>query len=267
MTAPQRRAPRGPRVVAMGDSITLGVGDGTAPGIGSGWAAHVAHALGASSFTNLAANGTRARSLGLSQLPTGLMERPDIVLLTVGGNDVLRGDFSPEEITARVADAITRLRRPGREIVMIGLDRIAAFDLLGRHVSEVMARRVGQANGAVGMALAGTDVHWIDGAEVFARLGDSAWHIDRIHPSPAGHRALAEAALQVLSPRYERVKAIVAPGKRPSLPQRAWWILRQGLPWIAKRSRDLIPHMAQVVTHELLEERRVKLRTRATIAA
>jgi len=130
-----------------------------------------------------------------------------------------------------------------------------------------MARRVGEANGAIGMALAGTNVHWINGAEVFARLGDSAWHIDRIHPSPAGHRALAEAAVRALAPRYYLVENIVAPGKRPALPQRAWWLFRQGLPWIAKRSRDLIPHMAQVVTHELLEERRAKLRTNASIAA
>jgi len=267
MTARADRTTRGPRVVAIGDSITLGIGDATVPGVGAGWAAHVAHAIGASRYTNLAENGTRARSLGLSQLPTGLMQRPDVVLMTIGGNDVLRGDFSPSEITERVADAIARLRRPGREIVVVGLDKIAAFDLLGRRVSTVMARRVGQANSALGAAVAGTDVHWIDGADVFARLGGAAWHIDRIHPSAVGHRALAEAALRELAARYPQVRSINAPGAKPSLLARGWWLTRQGLPWIVKRSRDLIPHMAQVVTHELLEERRTKARTRARIAA
>ena len=267
MTARSDRKARGPRVVAMGDSITLGIGDATVAGVGPGWAAHVAHAIGASRYTNLAENGTRARGLGLSPLPTGLMQRPDVVLLTVGGNDVLRGDFSPPEITERVADALARLRRPGREIVMISLDRIAAFDLLGRRVAAVMARRVGQANGALGMAVAGTDVHWINGAAVFAHLGEAAWHIDRIHPSPAGHRALAEAALRALAVRHPQVRPIVAPGPRPSLATCGWWLTRQGLPWIAKRSRDLIPQMAQVVTHELLEERRAKSGTKATIPA
>lgn len=267
MTARSQGKARGPRVVALGDSITLGIGDATVQGVGAGWAAHVAHAIGASSFTNLAENGTRARSLGISQLPTGLMQRPDVVLLTVGGNDVLRGDFSPPEITAHVADAVARLRRPGREIVLIGLDRIAAFDALGRRVSTVMARRVGQVNGALGMAVAGTDVHWVNGAAVFAGLGPAAWHIDRIHPSPAGHRALAESVLRVLAGRYPQVRAIDAPGARPSLLARAWWLTRQGLPWIAKRSRDLIPQMAQVVTHELLEEHRAKVRTRAATTA
>lgn len=157
---------RGPRVVAMGDSITLGIGDATVPGIGAGWAAHVA-----------------------------------------------------------------------------------------------------QVNGALGMAVAGTGVHFVNGAEVFAKLGASAWHIDRIHPSPAGHRALAEEALRVLAARYPQVRPIDAPGARPSLLARAWWLTRQGLPWIAKRSRDLIPQMAKVVTHELLGERRAKGRTRATTTA
>ncbi len=265
MTARARHRARGPRVVAMGDSITLGVGDTATPEVGAGWAAHVAHALAASSYVNLAANGTRARTLGASQVPTGLMHRPDLVLLTVGGNDVLRGDFSPPEITERVSDAIARLRRPGRHIVVISLDRIALFSLLGRHVSAVMARRVGQTNGALGQAVAGTDVHWIDGGAVFARLGPAAWHIDRIHPSPLGHRALAQEALTHLRGTYAQVRPIAPPGRRPSLAAQAWWLTRQGLPWIAKRSRDLIPQVAQVVTHELLEERRA--RTRSAVAA
>ena len=254
---------RGPRVVALGDSITLGIGDSPLEGIGAGWAAHVAHALGASTYVNLAANGTRARSLGTSQVPTGLMHRPDIVLMTVGGNDVLRGDFSPSEITEKVSDALARLRRPGRQIVMIGLDRIALFSLLGDHVSKVMARRVGQTNGALDTAVAGTGVVWINGAEVFTRVGEAAWHIDRIHPSPLGHRALAAEAIKALDGAFTQVNEIVEPGGRPTVPAQAWWLARRGLPWIAKRSRDLIPQVAQVVTHELLEKRRSRVRALA----
>jgi lysophospholipase L1-like esterase len=245
--------------VALGDSVTLGIGDSTqADVVGAGWAAHFAHAVGASEFVNLAANGTRARDLGVTQVPSALMVRPDIVLMTVGGNDVLRGDFCPAEITTHLADAIARFERPGREIIMIGLDRISAFSVLGRHVSTVMGRRIGQANAAIIAAAAGTRVHLIDGAEVFGRLGDAAWHIDRIHPSPEGHRALAAAASQRVGDRFAQVAPIGAAGPAPSLMSRVWWMTHHGVPWVAKRSRDLLPQMARVVTHELLEERRSK---------
>lgn len=250
----------GPRIVALGDSVTLGIGDSTHPGIGAGWAAHVAHALGASAYVNLAANGTRARDLSATQLPSALMARPDIVLMTVGGNDVLRGDFSPPEIAAHVRDTVARLERPKREIVMISLDRIAAFSVLGPRITGVMARRIGHANDAIRGAIAGTRVHLLDGGAVFARLGPTAWHIDRIHPSPEGHRALTVAALTRLSPWFPTVAPIAPAGALPSLASRAWWMMHNGAPWLAKRSRDLLPQMARVVTHELLEERRTRAR-------
>ena len=252
------RSTRGPRVVALGDSVTLGIGDSMHAGCGAGWAAHVAHALGAAEFVNLAANGIRARDLGATQIPSALMARPDVVLLTVGGNDVLRGDFCPPEITLHLRDALERLERPGREIVIIGLDRITAFSVLGRRVSTVMGRRIGQANGAIGAAVAGTRVHLIDGADVFARMGQASWHIDRIHPSPEGHRALTVEALWCVSQSFAQVAPIVPAGAPLSLISRARWMTHNGVPWIAKRSRDLLPQMARVVTHELLEERRSK---------
>lgn len=250
----------GPRVVALGDSVTLGIGDSTHPGIGAGWAAHVAHALGASTYLNLAANGTRARDMGSTQVPSALMTQPDIVLMTVGGNDVLRGDFNPPEITAHVSDAVARLERPGREMVMISLDHIAVFSVLGPRVAAVMARRIGQANDAIRRAVEGTRVHLVDGRAVFAAVGPAAWHIDRIHPSPEGHRALTVEALTCLSPSFAQVAGVVAAGSPPSLASRAWWMMHHGAPWVAKRSRDLLPQMARVVTHELLEDRRTRAR-------
>ncbi|WNM25429.1 SGNH/GDSL hydrolase family protein [Demequina capsici] len=259
---------RGPVVVALGDSITFGVGDGTqrpeaVTGVPVGWAAHVAHAVGASSFTNLAANGARARHLGLTQVPSALMAVPDLVLVTIGGNDVLRGDFDPAEVQDRVADALTRLEREGRRVVLVTLARIGLFDLVGGSIADVMARRVAAANIALRLAAAGTATVVVDGAAALATAGGRGWHVDRVHPSAAGHRAIAVEVLGALGDAAPQMAPLVPAPASPRWHERAWWLARHGTPWVAKRSRDLIPQVAAVVTHELLEERRRTRRAHA----
>ncbi|WP_062315850.1 SGNH/GDSL hydrolase family protein [Demequina maris] len=248
----------GPRVVALGDSITLGVGDGVQHSRGDvGWAAHAARALGASSFANLAANGVRAREMLAQQVVAAEAQRPDIVLLTVGGNDVLRGDFSPDEVERALGDAIARLARPGRLLITVSLDRIGLFDLAPGRVADAMARRIGQANAAIGRAVARSDVAVIDGATLLASLGRRAWHIDRIHPSPQGHRALAGAAVALAAGAWPQREAIPDPPAPPSRIAVAAWLAVNGVPWAVKRSRDLIPQVTMVVARELREERRL----------
>ncbi|SEI97610.1 SGNH/GDSL hydrolase family protein [Demequina mangrovi] len=247
----------GPRIVALGDSITLGIGDGVQRSNGDvGWAAHTAAALGASSFANLAANGVRARDMLASQVPRALAERPDVVLLTVGGNDVLRGDFSPLEVELALGEAVDRLERPGRRILTVSLDRIGLFDLAPRRIADAMARRVGEVNAAIARAVAHTDVEVIDGATLLASLGRHAWHIDRIHPSPLGHRALARAAATMLVDDWACRAAVPDPPAPPGRAAVAAWLAVNGLPWAVKRSRDLIPQVTMVVARELRDERR-----------
>lgn len=247
----------GPTVVALGDSITVGVGDGAQDPLGpSGWAAHVAAGLGAGRFVNLAVNGTRARSLGDTQVPSALMELPDVVLLTVGGNDVLRGDFDAREIERHVRDALVRLTRPGRVVCLATIDRIGLFDLVGARVGELMGRRVVATNAALLRAAIGTGAVVVDGAAALAPVGPRAWHIDRVHPSALGHRALAARTLMTLNAPRAALSAIPPAPPSPALGSRVWWLARHGTPWVAKRSRDLIPQVAGVVAHELAEDRR-----------
>lgn len=245
----------GPRVVALGDSITLGVGDATVPRCAAGWAGLAAAALGASSFTNLAVNGARARDVLAHQVEAASACAPDLVLLTVGGNDVLRGDFSPEEVERCVGGVVERLGAPGRLVVAASLDRIRLFDLAPSRVAEAMARRIARANAALARAYVGRALV-IDGATLLASQGRRAWHIDRIHPSPAGHRALAAAAVAAVAPHWT-ARAPLPPCPPP--PGRAAamaWLTVNGVPWAAKRSRDLLPQVAMVVARELAAERR-----------
>ncbi|WP_084103222.1 SGNH/GDSL hydrolase family protein [Demequina sp. NBRC 110056] len=251
---------RGPSVVAIGDSLTLGVGDGTQHPRGDvGWAAHTAHALGASAFVNLAANGTRARDLAATQVERANAADPGIILASAGGNDVLRGDFDPDEVERELTAVLRAVSRADRRVVVLGIDRIGLFDALPRAVTAVMARRVSAANAAIVTSAAAAGATLVDGGAVFRAAGARAWHIDRIHPSPLGHRRLAEAAVASLAPEWPQVTPIAAAPAPPRLHARAWWLMRNGAPWAVRRSRDLIPQVAQVVTHELLEDRRARM--------
>ncbi|MDN4482431.1 SGNH/GDSL hydrolase family protein [Demequina lignilytica] len=258
----------GPRVVALGDSITLGVGDGVQDARGDvGWAALAARALGAASFLNLARNGARARDLRDRQLPAALAAMPDLALITVGGNDALRGDFCPVELETALGQVIDVLEDAGCRVVTVSLDRIGLFDLAPRAVAEAMAARIGAVNGAIARAAGPTDAVVIDGATLLASLGRRAWHVDRIHPSPAGHRALAHAGARAVEGEWPAVAGIPAAPAPPGALAVVAWLVVNGLPWAVKRSRDLLPQVTLVVARELRHERRARRegRTRRTL--
>ena len=111
------------RVIAMGDSSVFGVGDqGDAiPSVGAGWAGRVAHDLGVAHFLNVAKNGARARHIVKHQLSAAVAFKPHLVLMCIGTNDVLRGDFSREEIKNSLNDVIEQMRSSKSVIVLLGL--------------------------------------------------------------------------------------------------------------------------------------------------
>jgi hypothetical protein len=112
----------------------------------------------------------------------------------------------------------------------------------------------------------------VDATRAIAPAGAGAWHVDRVHPSPAGHRQLALAAATALTdmdPGYasptvrgadqERVRALAArlpeAPDPPSVWQRLAWLVTAGLPWCARRGRDFLPGLLRAVVHDLRAER------------
>ena len=58
----------------------------------------------------------------------------------------------------------------------------------------------------------------VDAVQAIAPAGAKAWHVDRVHPSPAGHRRLAlgvATALADLDPAYAVAPAKPPPSGRP----------------------------------------------------
>src|SRR5690606_3203120 len=92
------------------------------------------------------------------------------------------------------------------------LSHINLFEVFHRSVTRVMARRIDRANAALAAALDGTGALVVDGTATMGLLGKPGWHIDRIHPSPLGHRALAERAVALLV-RFPAPHDVEPPGK------------------------------------------------------
>jgi len=265
MKPPAGRARSG--LVALGDSITVGVGDTVGPDAvhGAGWAAHLAWVLGVEAFTNLATNGARSRDVAGAQLDAALPLRPRLATVFVGGNDVLRSDFDAQCTLADLRRCLGELLRAGTDVVLVRLPVIGLFELAPRPVRHVMRRRIAAVNAAVDTAVdAAVDgpgrVVVVDAAAAIAPAGKRAWHIDRVHPSPAGHRRLASGVageLARLDPVYEpaagaRLPAVPAP---PSARQRTVWLVRAGLPWCVRRGKDFLPGLVRSVVHDLRAER------------
>jgi lysophospholipase L1-like esterase len=282
MTPPAGRE-RSFRLVALGDSITVGVGDtvGADAVHGPGWAAHLATVLGAETFTNLATEGARSRDVVGTQLDAALALRPHLATVLVGGNDVLRSDFDARHTLADLHRSVGELCRAGTDVVLVLLPVIGLFELGPRLVRRVMRRRVASINAAVEevASTAPGRVVVVDAARAIEPAGSRAWHIDRVHPSPLGHRCLALAAASALSvgPSSSGENGVVhatssvtsttpfslasARGLLPEAPEppsvweRVAWLLRAGLPWCVRRGRDFLPGLLRAVVHDLRAER------------
>jgi alpha-1,6-mannosyltransferase len=238
----RRLAGDGPRVVGLGDSVTLGVGDLVEPGQHPGWAAHVAHAVGAGEYTNLARLGARARTVVEEQLRVALARRPDVALLAAGGNDVLRGDLDPDDVAASIERCVQALRAVGSQVVLVRLSTCAHVRLLPPRLRRVLDHRVGVVNEGLDTVAAATGVPALT-LQPTSPLHPQLWHVDRIHPGPLGHRVLAQQAVSELAAAGVATVATVPPLTlaAPSRPAQVEWLLRNGVPWLAKRSVDLFP--------------------------
>ena len=203
-----------PTVVSLGDSVTVGVGDRGSDSLG--WTSYLAAALGAQTYSNLSRIGARARDVRYEQLPQLGEMCPNVATILVGGNDALRKDFRP---------------------------------VFGR-VIAARARRVNISIRSAGAGIPGALV--LDPSLEEWTYERSTWHFDYMHPSAAGHRRLAQSALELMeSHGYARVGSIPdVPADRISRIAQARWLIRNGAPWFAKRSVDLVPELVRVVLQE-----------------
>ena len=81
------------RVVGLGDSIAAGVGDSVPPGTSAGWSGRLSHRISAERHVNLGKPGALIGDLE-ARVPAALTFAPDLMLVSIGGNDVVRAGFT-----------------------------------------------------------------------------------------------------------------------------------------------------------------------------
>lgn len=189
------------QIAVLGDSLALGTGAGDTSG---GFAFRIYRSIEAarpgSEITNVAIGGSTAADVLRLQAGRLRERRFDIVLLCVGGNDVVRSVATPAFARAytRLLHSI-RLDAPHAAIVAIGVPDVSISPLFADHAAAV--RRLAAADDRAAREAARDEgIRYVDLFALTARKHDAAGFLsqDRFHPSDDGHAQIAAQALPVV---------------------------------------------------------------------
>jgi len=231
------------RVAALGDSSVYGVGDfdSNNDAVGAGWSGRFAHDVRAARFVNLGKNGSRFRTVVKEQLDGATSMSPDIALLCVGTNDVLRGDFSLKEISESATKILERFAKTESLVVFLGIPDPLKTAPGPRVLKQILHRRVRALNWVLSEICKEHGGIFIDTWEHSMATDRGMWHIDRMHPSPKGHQEIADLVRRSLNlPRRSRQKLPIG-REGVQRKEEILWLLTNGAKWFAKRSIDLVP--------------------------
>jgi lysophospholipase L1-like esterase len=185
------------RYVAIGDSCAEGLDDPYPDGRSyRGWTDLTAAALAAADpslqYANLAVRGRRLDQILAEQVPLAVAQRPDLVTLFGGGNDLLQYRYAS---TARSLDAtVAALAEVARTVVLFTLPNIARLPGLRR-----LRPRVDQFNDLVATTAARYDAVLIDVREDPYCDDERLYGPDRLHLGVVGHQRVAAHVLDALA--------------------------------------------------------------------
>ena len=184
------------RYIALGDSCAEGLDDPYPDGkTYRGWTDLTAAGLAAVSpslqYANLAVRGRRLDQILTEQVPLAVAQRPDLVTLFGGGNDLLQNRW---QSTARSLDAtVSALVEVARTVVLFTLPDIARLPGLGR-----MRPRVNQLNDLIVTTAARYNTMLVDVREDTYCNDARLYGADRLHLGALGHQRVAAHLLTTL---------------------------------------------------------------------
>ena len=174
--APLPKLSPGDVVLAFGDSLTYGTGarpGESYPEVLSGLIGHTVVAAGVPGEQTVG---------GLVRLDAVLdAHEPRIVLLCLGGNDMLR-KVDDSVIEANLRRMINRIRKRGAAVVLIGVPKPALFGGTAEFYERI----------AEDLALP------FEGEILNDILKDNEFKSDPVHPNTRGYRVLAQALANLL---------------------------------------------------------------------
>lgn len=166
--------PKNTKVVALGDSLTFGYGANQ----GQDYPTHLA-ALTGWQIDNMGVNGDTSQNV-LDRLDSVIAKKPTLVLLGIGGNDVLRR-IKPEITQNNISTIIQKLKNHSILVVLIAQPHFSASALLGKASDNPIYAKIAKAEQIPLFA---------DGWSTI--LSDKTLKSDTIHANAQGYAQFAQ---------------------------------------------------------------------------
>lgn len=173
-TAPHAALPEGSTILALGDSLTAGYGADAA----AAYPAVLAGFTGWQIINGGVSGNTSAQAL--ARLPALMRRQPQLVLVSIGGNDFLRK--VPEADTrSNIRQIVQQIKAAGMPAVLVAVPYFTTGALFGRLSEHPMYEELA----------AELNVPLLKGAWAEV-LGDKKLKSDQIHANAQGYRVFAE---------------------------------------------------------------------------
>ncbi len=219
--------------VAIGDSFTEGYGDERDDGTPRGWADLVAQGLALAStepvsYANLAIRGRLLAPIAGEQMDAAIAQRPALISINGGGNDIMRPRVSIESVATQLLDSVARATDAGIHVVLASGANPTRHIPLGASIE----RRGNELARAVRDRLPAEGVTWVDNWADAELTQLRYWSVDKLHLNGAGHTRVAGNVLAALG------VPVLIPGvdeHEIARPRTAAYWREYVLPWIGRR--------------------------------
>ena len=238
----------------VGDSAASGVGDSDDHGNHFGWTYHLAKAFHEPLvYINASRPGARSSEVLNIQLPKVLEHAPELAAVIVGGNDLLRSNFSPEVFARNLRQTLIELVSNGSTIMLLELHDPTVIVPMPYLVGRICRRRVTAVNEATHRLSKEFGAVTLPTRALSGIYEREKWHVDRMHPSKFGHQFIAQQFAILLRQRGYFVGDVqIDPINNRSRKDSILWMLRNGTPWFLKRSVDLLPGLIWLSAAEII---------------